>query len=99
MLVTITKEHFASATEYIDINNCPLAIAAKELFPGKLVSVGSSTLTLNHKRHLINWFINEEEISEEILSNDGIADQMNLFISDAKQGKEVGLVQVEIPSL
>lgn len=101
--VTVTPEHFKKATQFIDNENCPLAVALKEMFPGKHIMV-----------YVFDVFIEgfppttaDEDCSQTTHTLKGWSDtsyelgglhseKINRYIEYAKAGEEVPSFDVEL---
>ena len=51
--VRLTKEHLAKAPNYFSNRNCIMAVALKEMFPTKIITVGGATVTIGDNKFYI----------------------------------------------
>ena len=87
MKIEVTTKHFRESTMYGDNENCPLAMAIKDMFPKDTsIDVGGWTAGIGKENYKIsdNW----ANISFDI-------DEM---ISKAKNGEEISTIIVELIS-
>jgi len=81
--LTVETKHYKSATEYMSITECPLAIALKELFPTGNIRVGGDNINLDYERY---------DISENWV--DIFGTEINRRIIDAENGEEIEPITV-----
>ena len=89
MEIQVKTEHFKESTGYTSTTNCPLAVACKDQLPyGTSISVGGSTVLINHQRYIIgeNWRLLECHTIDEM-------------IQDAENGKEIQTITVELTQM
>lgn len=85
MKIQVKTEHFRESNGFMDIFNCPLALAIKDVVPEKTdVRVGGSYLYIGKLRYQIseNWM--------------NLAFHINGIIQDAKDGEEIETVTVTL---
>jgi hypothetical protein len=84
MKVIITKEH-AKDAQYLDLFNCPLARALRELFPFALIQVGGTAFHINDE----TYYFTEQEWDSDLMFDlqDGRIEYVELDIPTLKAPK------------
>jgi hypothetical protein len=88
MKIEVRTEHYRNSTEYIDQNNCPLAMAIKDVFSKKentYIWVGGFTVAIDGQQYDIGgeWaYLEVPEIESNIIK--------------AKQGEEIPTIVVNL---
>jgi len=84
MIVEVKTHHFKNAVNYVSNEECPLALAIKDVVPeNTFVSVGGYDLEIDSDTYNIG------KVWENVI-------QIEQFIKDAKQGKAIDTVTVEL---
>jgi len=84
MIVEVKTQHFKNAANYVSNEECPLALAIKDIMPeNTFVSVGGYDLDIDSDTYNIG-----KEWENAI--------QINEFIEEAKNGKDINTVTVTL---
>lgn len=101
--VVIKPKHFKNATEYVDNNRCPLALAIKEQLNLKDISICSDTVYDDERggRRIYSFYWGMEGTAAGSLgyNEDKTAVTVNDLIKRAKQKKKVGSYTVVLTKI
>ena len=88
MKILVKTKHYVESTCYLDNDNCPLATAIKEQYPEVTVWVGGFTASVDGIRYNIGDKWGELDY-----------DHVQQKISDAKKGKHIPTIEVELEKI